>query len=109
MTDPVRNWARPETELNPDLKKEVKFLRKGHDGRHFCILHPDMIETHNAGLFNHHQLEAFRQAVEDVRIELGMNAIYDTDTMKTPDGREILVIELVPHEQSDGSLPETLQ
>lgn len=109
MADPVRNWSRPETELHPDLKAEVRFLRRGHDGMHYCMIHPDLIERHNTGLFNHHQLEAFRQAVEDVRIELGMNAIYDTETMQTADGRAFLIIQLVRHDKHPGSLPETLQ
>ena len=107
MVDPVRNWRRPSTELHPDLKKEVEFLRRGDsDGDHYCLIHPDMLESHNNQLFTHHQLEAFRQAVEDVKIELNMNSRFDTSSIILPDGRAVLIVELVPADIDPGSLPE---
>lgn len=106
MVDPVRNWRQPFNELHPDLKKEIQFLRVPHGGYHFCIIHPDMLEKGNREVSSAHQLEAFRQAVEDVKIELNMNAIIDTSTMRLPDGRPLIIVQLVPHEMHPGTIPD---
>ena len=107
MPYPVRNWRNPYLELHPDLKKEIDFLRRGdEDGDHWCKIHPDIIERYNAHLFNAHQLEAFAQAVEDVKIELNMNFIIDGGSILTKDGRPYLVVQLVPADWTCGTLPE---